>query len=46
MAETSYPVDCVTTTFAKDFTELDPPAQVQLVDQTIVLPEREVKVLH
>lgn len=46
IAETWYPVDWVTTTLAYDLTELDPPAQVQLVDQTIVLPERELKVLH
>jgi hypothetical protein len=39
-------VDWVTTTFAKDLTELDPPAHVQLVDQTIVLPETELNVLH
>jgi len=46
MADISYPVDCATTTFAKDFTELDPPAQVQFVDHEMVLPDKESNVLH
>lgn len=36
----------VTTTFAKDLTELDPPAHVQLVDQAKVPLVSEVTVVH
>lgn len=36
----------LTTTFAKDLTELDPPAQVQLVDQARVVPLKEFTVVH
>lgn len=35
-----------TATFEYDFTELDPPAQVQEVDQDTVLLARSLKVVH
>lgn len=38
--------DCTTTALAKDLTDEEPPAQVHLVDQTRVLPETEVTVVH
>lgn len=46
MAENCNLVVLLTTAFAKDFTWLEPPAQVQEVDQTSVLPESDVIVLH